>query len=125
MTRYTETSQIGHLGTRLGRLGILRVGLLVALVALSAAPAEAQRRRGYGSNFGYSYSTPRTTYYNGPAFGLVGPYGPYPVYGYGRGRGSNVQYFRSGRSAMAVETYRDRNGRVRQNTGVFYYGGRR
>lgn len=107
------------------RCGGLMTALLVGAVVLaSAATAEAQQGRGYGSNFGWSYSTPRTTYYNGPAIGLIGPYGPYPGYGYGYGGGGNVQYFRSGRSAFAVETYRDRDGRLRTRTGVFYYGGR-
>ena len=102
----------------------LKVALLAASLALPTAAAHAQQGRQYGSNFGWMYSTPRTTYYNGPAIGLIGPYGPYPVYGYGAGGGGNVQYFRSGRGAFAVETYRDRNGRLRQRTGVFYYGGR-
>jgi hypothetical protein len=102
-------------GTLLRGLG---VALLAAALVLPTASADAQQRRQYGSNFGWSYSTPRTTYYNGPASGLIGPYG------YGYGRGGNVQYFRSGRNAFAVETYRDRDGRLRQRTGVFYYGGR-
>lgn len=94
----------------------------MAILMLSAFPAEAWEGRQYGGNFGWSYSTPRTTYYNGPAIGLVSPYGPSPYYGYGRG--GNVQYFRRGRSGFAVETYRDRDGRLRQRTGVFFYGGR-
>jgi len=106
------------------RFGGVRRVLLIAVVLLSGATAQAQQGRGYGSNFGWSYSTPRTTYYNGPVIGLIGPYGPYPYYGYGYGGGGNVQYFRSGRNAFAVETYRDLDGRLRQRTGVFYYGGR-
>jgi hypothetical protein len=104
--------------SRPNRLRGLAVALLAAALVLPTASAHAQQRRQYGSNFGWSYSTPRTTYYNGPAFGLVGPYG------YGYGGGGNVQYFRSGRNAFAVETYRDRDGRLRQRTGIFYYGGR-
>jgi hypothetical protein len=92
------------------------------MLVLPTAAAKGQQPRQYGRYFGWSYSTPRTTYYNGPAFELIGPYGALPYYGAG-GRG-NVQYFRSGRNAFAVETYRDRNGRLRQRTGVFYYGGR-
>jgi hypothetical protein len=110
--------------SRRNRLHGLGVALLAASLALPTASAQAQERRQYGSNFGWMYSTPRTTYYNGPTIGLIAPYAAYPFYGYGYGGGGNVQYFRSGRSGFAVETYRDRNGRLRQRTGVFYYGGR-
>jgi hypothetical protein len=106
---------------RASRPNLLRglgVALLAAALALLTASAHAQPRRQYGSNFGWSYSTPRTTYYNGPSFGLISPYG------YDYGEGGNVQYFRSGRNAFAVETYRDRDGRLRQRTGIFYNGGR-
>lgn len=81
-------------------------------VAMSASHASGQQRsRSYGGNFGWGYSTPRTTYYNGPSFG------------YGGG-GGNVQYFQRGRNALWFETYRDSNGRLRQRSGQFYYGGR-
>lgn len=93
--------------------------ILLAAVAGPGSPSALAQR--YGGNFGWSYSTPRMTYYNGPAFGVYGPYGPYPYYGAG---GGNVQYFQRGRNALWVETYRDRNGRLRQRTGQFYYGGR-
>lgn len=109
-------------GLTIRRLGTLGAVLLVAGLTLPSASGQGWQGQQYGSNFGWSYSTPRTTYYNGPAIGLIGQYGPYPYYGYGA-RG-NVQYFRSGRNAFTVETYRDRNGRLRQRTGVFYYGGR-
>lgn len=123
MTHARSISRSGN-----GVPGFQRMGtaVLVVLLALATASARAEQGRQYGSNFGWSYSTPRMTYYNGPAFGLIGPYGPYAPYGYGYGYGAgrNVQYFRSGRNAFAVETYRDRDGRLRQRTGIFYYGGR-
>ena len=97
----------------------LVMSLLVVGVVTAVAPAANAQQ--YGSNFGWSYSTPRMTYYNGPAYGGYGPY-PYPYYG-NRG-GGNVQYFQRGRNAFWVETYRDNNGRLQTRTGQFYYGGR-
>jgi len=118
----TNSTRFDRHGSASRLLGAIAVVLLVAGLTLPSAGAQGWQGQPYGGNFGWSYSTPRTTYYNGPAIGLIGPYGPYPYYGYGGG--GNVQYFRSGRNAFTVETYRDRNGRLRQRTGVFYYGGR-
>lgn len=73
---------------RVSRPNLLRgleVALLAAALVLPTASGHAQQRRQYGSNFGWSYSTPRTTYYNGPSFGLISPYG------YGYGGGGNIQ----------------------------------
>lgn len=110
----------------LGFGGKVTRGLAMAVIAgialAQGTAAQAQQRRHYGGNFGWSYSTPQTTYYNGPALGL---YGPFPGYGYGYGGGGNVQYFQRGRNALWVETYRDANGNLRQRTGQFYYGGGR
>lgn len=92
----------------------VRVAMVCACIAagmLTAGTAEARQRfRPYGSNFGWAYSSPRTTYYNGPAFGF-----------FGGGRGGNVQYFQRGRSAFWVNTFRDGNGRLRQSTGQLFF----
>lgn len=116
----------GGLGFCAEMLGLMvMVVLATGLTVLPARAQDAQRQQ-YGGNFAWSYSTPNTTYYNGPAFNFYAPYGlypsPYPYYGYGGG--GNVQYFRRGRNAFAVETYRDENGRIQQRTGFFHYGGR-
>lgn len=105
-----------------GRFG--RVARCVLVFAAMAAASQAgiseaagYRYRGYrggrsyGSNFGYTYTTPRFRYYNGPAFG-------YGYGGYGRG---NVQYFQRGRNAFWVGTGYDSRGRIQTNTGFFYF----
>lgn len=116
---------IGRQGGRRG-FGWRRLVGLVAIAGLAVSTAQAARAqqcRPYGGNFGWSYSTPQTTYYNGPAYGMYGPYGPYPYPYSGNGGGGNVQYFRRGRNAFWVETYRDQQGNLRQRTGQLYYGG--
>lgn len=102
------------------------VPMPAAASATNVQPPVTNRRpsgrsQPYGGNFAWGYSTPQTTYYNGPAYGVFGPfyYGPG---GYGGGGGSNVQYFQRGRNAFWVETYRDDEGHLRQRTGLFFGG---
>lgn len=118
MARGERNGRFGVGGRKLGRLGTMLV-IAVAVAFIQAAPAHAQRNRQYGSNFAWGYSTPQRGYYNGPAYGMYGPYGPYPYY---RNGGGNVQYFRNGRNAFWVETYRDERGSLRQRTGMFFGG---
>ena len=100
---------------------VARCVLVIAAIAAAsqAGVSEARGYRGYrgyrggrsyGSNFGYTYSTPRFRYYNGPAF-----------WGYGGYGGGNVQYFQRGRNAFWVGTGYGANGRIQTNTGFFFF----